>query len=460
MSATAENRLSRRTLIKAGVAGAATVTALSSWEAISARAGAAGPPVTQGSGFGPLAPVPDQATGLPLLALPAGFSYISYGWTNDVMSDGIPTPNAHDGMGAFHLGGTITGLVRNHERGTGTPFVTPAYDPAATGGTTNLTFDTAKGEWLSSYASLSGTLRNCAGGPTPWNTWVTCEETTDIVGEVAHGYVFEVPVEGKGDAVPLREAGRFSHEAVAIDPRDTTMYLTEDATPSGFYRYRSSAGGPGGRLGPGGTLEMRRSVTPGTGDGGAHVTYTDDTGTEYDTSWVPIDVPDWRPPTPRPALQGQAKGAAVFTRLEGAWYDNGKVYFVSTSGGPVAQGQVFEYDPQREKLRVLFASPSAAVLNAPDNITLSPRGGIVLCEDGSGEEFLHGLTRNGEIFPIARNNADLRAGTAGKSVAAQDYRGSEWAGACFDLTGTWLFACLQSPGVTFAITGPWATRGL
>jgi uncharacterized repeat protein (TIGR03803 family) len=137
------------------------------------------------------------------------------------------------------------------------------------------------------------------------------------------------------------------------------------------------------------------------------------------------------------------------------------VYFVSTSGGPAGQGQVFDYDPASDTLTVLFASPSGDVLNAPDNICVSPRGGLVLCEDGGGDEYLHGLTLDGQIFPLARNNADLRGGTAGKAVAPNDYRGSEWAGATFEVKhGQWLFANLQSPGVTFAITGPWSAGGL
>ncbi len=74
-----------------------------------------------------------------------------------------------------------------------------------------------------------------------------------------------------------------------------------------------------------------------------------------------------------------------------------------------------------------YASPGAEVLNAPDNMWVSPRGGLVLCEDG-GTEYVHGLTTEGEIFRFAQNTADLRGGTADKAVAPSDYRGSEWAG--------------------------------
>ena len=408
-------------------------------------------------GFGPLAPVRDETTGLELLALPRGFSYISFGWTGDLLADGRPTPAAHDGMAAFDRGGR-THLVRNHELGNGTPFASGSavYDPTAAGGTTNLVFDSAAGRWETSYASLSGTIRNCAGGPAPWGSWLTCEETTQVNDagtpqEVRHGYVFDVPADGVSDAVPLTGLGRFSHEALAIDPATGIVYLTEDATPSGFYRFVPDR--PGDLSS--GTLQMAAIE-------GVPITYAADTGSTWEiTEWVTIDQPDPGPGEPSTVQQGLSKGGTAITRGEGAWYGNGHIYFVSTSGGPVGEGQVFDYDPVADTLTVLFASPGPDVLNAPDNICVSPRGGLVLCEDGSGEEFLHGLTLDGEIFPIARNNVDLRGGTAGKAVAPADYRGSEWAGATFEPRhGQWLFVNLQSPGITFAITGPWAAGGL
>jgi secreted PhoX family phosphatase len=407
-------------------------------------------------GFGPLAPVKDETTGLELLALPRGFSYLSFGWTGDPLDDGRPTPGAHDGMAAFTLG-RRTRLVRNHELGDGTPFTRDAvYDPTAAGGTTTLEFDPAAGRWEGGYASLSGTIRNCAGGPAPWGSWLTCEETTQVNNagtpeEVRHGYVFDVPADGVSDAVPLTGLGRFSHEALAIDPATGIVYLTEDATPSGFYRFVPDR--PGDLTS--GTLQMAAIE-------GLPVTYTADTGTTWQISrWVTIDQPDPGPGEPSTVQQGLRKGGTAITRGEGAWYGNGHIYFVSTSGGPFGQGQVFDHDPVAGTLMVLYASPGADVLNAPDNICVSPRGGLVLCEDGSGDEYLHGLTLDGEIFPIARNNVDLRGGTAGKAVAPSDYRGSEWAGATFETRhGRWLFANLQSPGITFAITGPWAAGGL
>ena len=127
------------------------------------------------AGYGPLAPAADQTTGLPLLALPAGFSYVSFGWRGDLLASGTPTPGGHDGMAAFRGGGHRVRLVRNHELGRGVQFASPFYDTQAAGGTTTLEFDTRDGVLVDADASLAGTLRNCAGGPTPWGSWLTCE---------------------------------------------------------------------------------------------------------------------------------------------------------------------------------------------------------------------------------------------------------------------------------------------
>ncbi|MEV4543475.1 alkaline phosphatase PhoX [Micromonospora echinaurantiaca] len=460
MTAVPRSGLDRRNVLRGGVT-AAALAALGPLDALGARTAGAAPmaKLAASPDYGPLYPVKDHSTGLELLRLPRGFEYLSYGWTGDPMSDGIPTPGAHDGMAAFRRPDGRISLVRNHERGGYTgAFTTPAYNPAATGGTTTVVFDPDAGEFTGSWASLGGTIRNCAGGPTPWGTWLTCEETTEIGPDgTRHGYVFEVPHTGNGDPRPLKQMGRFSHEAVAVDPRTGIVYLTEDATPSGLYRYLPHTPG---ELSAGGVLQML--VVP-TADGSSYTTYGDGTGVEYrDLTWVDIPNPDYAPGETRPALQGAALGAAVFRRLEGAWYGNERIYIVSTSGGPAGQGQVFEYDPAAERMRVLFASPDAAVLNNPDNICVSPRGGIVLCEDGDSGEYLHGLTTDGVIFPFALNQVVIPAGgVPGKTVAAGNYSGSEWCGSTFEpKNGNWLFVNAQSPGITFAITGPWRTGSL
>jgi secreted PhoX family phosphatase len=403
-------------------------------------------------GYGPLFPTPDQTTGLPLVMLPEGFKYLTFGWIGDPMDDGRPTPGAHDGMAAFAAGRGLLRLVRNHEVGPGAAFSTAAYNPAAGGGTTTLEFDSHNGQLLGTRDSISGTIRNCAGGLTPWGTWLTCEETTIFHAGMPHGYNFEVPADGLGDPTPLRDMGRFSHEAVAVDPATGFVYETEDSGDCGFYRFVPHTPG---QLSDGGELFAMKVKNAMVVNLGGNL----QNGLTLDVEWVPIARPDAAGNIPGNFvwLQGRALGAARFARLEGCWYGNDqKIYVVSTSGG-IGQGQIFEYDPAAETIRLLFQSPGAAVLNAPDNICVSPRGGLVLCEDGGGEEFLHGLTVNGEIFPFAKNNVVLNGERNG---IVGDFRGSEWAGACYSPDGKWLFANLQSPGITVAITGPWKSGAL
>lgn len=315
--------------------------------------------------YGPLYPTRDQATGLELLMLPRGFEYITYGWTGDPMDDGAPTPDSHDGMAAFRGADGKVRLVRNHERGgTSGAFASGmTYNPLAEGGTTTLLFDPDRGEFLGSRPSLAGTIRNCAGGPTPWGTWLSCEETTVVNGSYRHGYVFEVPADGVATGAPLTAMGRFSHEAAAVDPATGNVYLTEDATPSGLYRFVPKVPG---RLSAGGRLEMLRIGTSPT------QTYADSAPRDYGViSWVEIPTPDPGPLDPPTVSQGIARGGAQFERLEGIWFDEGKIYFVSTSGGP-QRGQVFELDPATDRLRLIFHSPGPDVLDSPDNICFSP----------------------------------------------------------------------------------------
>jgi len=440
--------MDRRSFLKSA---AATAAAAVPFTAFIARAEAKTKPV--GVGYGPLAPVADQTTGLPLLQLPDGFSYVSLGWTGDRMASGLPTPGAHDGMAAFRGVGSRIRLVRNHERGPGTPFSGAYYDGGASGGTTTLTFDTKEGSLIETTDSLSGTIRNCAGGSTPWGSWLTCEETT-LFTTMPHGYVFDVPADEFADPTPIRDMGRLSHEAVTVDPVTGYIYETEDAGfTSGFYRYVPHKRN---RPAQGGLLYMLKVArAPGANLGASYPN-----GTTFDVEWVPIESPD-DPSSTMPGnfvwAQGRALGAATFARLEGCKYGNDKqIYIVSTNGG-IGQGQIWVYDSKAETIMLLFQSPSADVLNNPDNITVSPRGGLVLCEDGSGLEFLHGLTVDGEIFKFAQNNVVLNGQRNG---IVGDFTGSEFAGACYSPDGEWLFANIQSPGITVAITGPWQDGAL
>ena len=434
-----------------------------------------------------LVPVPDARDGVVRLHLPSGFEYRSFHDTSSpvVLDDGTVLPGRHDGMAAFPGPGGTSIVIRNHEVagpvgafGPGAP-----YDARGGGGTTT-TVVTSKGVPVRSWTSLNGTMNNCSGGEMPWGSWVSCEETVngpdvgpDFTGASnatltqTHGYVFEVPVSadpatGQSDRVPVRNAGRFAHESVAWAAGH--LYLSEDnfAFPSGLYRY-TPPNDPmaDGHLADGGSLEMLkvRGVT------NAHLEATQARNATYDVEWVPIAHPD---PTHAPGTtndqalvavgdQGRALGAAGFSRLEGTITSGGIVYFTSTQGGGAAEtgpelvagygngfGQVWAYDPASATLRCVFQSDGPLTLDLPDNITASPRGTLVVCEDHDNDNFVRGLSVDGNLWDIALNRM------AGRT-------GDEFAGSTFDDKGHTLFVNIQaSRGLTFAIWGPWRSIGV
>ncbi len=461
---------SRRDFIRNGVMGAASI----SFAALLARQGALAAELPYSDDYGPLELVKDYTTGLKLIALPRGFTYMTYGWTGQPMQDGQRTPAVHDGMDVVAAKGDEIMLVRNHEQGTsGIAFDTIAYDRGyGFGGTTNVAFDHVRGQFLRSFPTLTGTVRNCAGGRTPWGTWLTCEESGNVSpAGVRHGWIFEVPGYGPATGQPLRAMGKSEWEAVAVDPATGNVYQTEDVTPGGFYKFVPARYG---KLERGGELYALKVVGADTynfsGLNGAYVDFAP--GTTWNVEWVRV--------TDVEALNGRiynsAPGRACFARPEGCYYDSGKIYFTCTSGGVARQGQVFVYDPRRETLTMVFNSTGAGIgnteCNMPDNIAVSPRGGIMLCEDGGNSiQRLRGLTQSGGTFLFAENRVVLDAaqiaqvdaslnagGSIVETIPPGTYTNNEWCGACF--YEKWMFVNLQTPGITFAITGPWDNGAL
>jgi secreted PhoX family phosphatase len=441
----------RRTFLRRGAMGAGALWAFSLAPFMARKAEGAAIP----SPYGDIFPTADETTGLELLKLPAGFRYQSFSWTGDVMADQVRCPNLHDGMAVVDAQGNSGRiiLVRNHEGGAGTPYLNRpsiTYRNDAAGGTTNLIFSLRHQRWEKDWSTLAGTNRNCAGGVTPWGTWITGEET-DAAG---HGWAFDVGAQ-KGDPRPLKALGRFSHEAMMVDPSTGYVYETEDATPSGFYRFVPNVPG---KLIEGGQLYMLKAINGPLDDDFGPVSVV---GQTWQVEWVPIN--DSEAIATATVEQGMAQGGAQFRRLEGCWWGDFKGYFLSTNGGSVSEGQVFEYDPINETLKLIYVSTTADDLDNPDNITVTPRGGLLLCEDAAGGanvigERLVGLTLEGQTFTFAQNNVVLteqQLMEAGKSVAPNDYRTTEFAGASYSPDGQWLFVNIQTPGITFAITGPW-----
>ena len=467
-----------------------------------ARAAHGGTPPGPGNdvGYGPLRPAGDD------LALPPGFQYRVISNEADPMDDGFPTPKAMDGMATFPGPNGNILLVRNHEDNQAGAVLRPrppnststsagilnsvldthygprafAYDAFAGGGTTTLEVEShGERRLVRQYWSLVGTLRNCAGGPTPWGSWLSCEETLENASATGyaqnHGYIFEVPI----DTVPgtpvipvaLKHMGRFSHEAVAVDPATGIVYETEDqGDGSGFYRYVPAVKPtrPGDLASPTGVLQMLKIA----GVNNYETAINQTIGVKLPVEWVTISNPDPVPATgPEGSAvfsAGYALGGARFRRLEGCWHSNGKIVFVSTNGGNEGFGQVWVYDPSAETVMLLVESPSHHVFDGPDNICVSPRGGMIVCEDATAAQYLRGISPTGQLFDFARNLRNT----------------IEFAGACFSPDGRTLFVNLYGRAnvrttlpykatvqrvvgpepferaATVAIWGPWAAGPL
>lgn len=403
------------------------------------------------SGFGEL--VPDQNG---VINLPQGFQYSVISCAGDPLTGAGIVPSDHDGMAAFSGGLAGIWLVRNHEISLADvehgkyPVIAgegcSTYDPEAPGGTTTLLVGFDR-QLRRHHVSLAGTLNNCAGGPTPWRTWLTCEETTGTL-EKPHGYVFEVDPRCGGNPEPIITMGRFAHEAVAFDRRGVA-YLTEDAGGPYGCLYRMLPKEPlGGRgsLHAGGALQAA-AVSGVDGD----LSSVHEPGTVLPVDWVPVKNVNPRQGETPLREQAQSLGATQISKAEGVWTDyEGRVWFTSSyAGGPdgdspsavAHRGQIWRYDPEEETMTLVVFVPPGTAWDAPDNITASPFGFAVACNDGDDDQYLMSISDDGRVYPLAQNVLNT----------------SEFAGATFSPTGRTLFVNLQSPGMTLAIWGPWCS---
>ncbi len=417
------------------------------------------------AGYGPLVSGPD-------LDLPDGFICRVIARTGEEMDGGLLVPGRPDGMAAFPGPNGTTVIVCNHELNFNdedkSAFAGDARRLAlidaslihdagfdgrpCTGGTTNIVYDTKSQQKVRQFLSLAGTERNCAGGPTPWNTWLTCEETVARAGErhaLDHGYNFEVPAKAEPGPVrpfALKEMGRFNHEAVAVDPASGIVYQTEDRHDGLIYRYVPNVPGElhkGGRLQALAargqrSLDTRNWVIP-------HLV---DEGEEFEVDW--IDMENVESPEDDLRFRGYDAGAARFARGEGMWYGNDAVYFACTNGGHAKAGQIWRYAPSPNegtaeeekapgKLRLFVEPNDRNLIDNADNLTMAPWGDAIVVEDGGGENRIVGVRPNGTLYVLGRNARSE----------------SELAGPTFSPDGSTLFLNIQHDGLTLAVTGPW-----
>jgi uncharacterized protein len=491
--------VSRRQVLTGGAAAGVGLTVAGvlpslAQPAAASPAHAGGPPAGR-----PFPPLQDDPNGI--LALPAGFSYtiVTREGTTDLSFGQGKTPAYHDGTGVVAASRNGLTIIQNHEMTPhmstyGVPHIAgTVYDPGAANasGCTVITTDgdgRATGEWV----GISGTVRNCAGGVTPWGTWLTCEETFINAGatwsaagqtgtyEKNHGYVFEVfqADSAHQSPKPIKAFGRFEHEALAVEPNLQHVYLSEDASgPNGlFYRWTAPHGV---RLGHGlanllgdtaGTLEAMQirlddgSIVPDV----AYITSAQ-LGRPFRVTWIPVADRD---AVSKPIRSQFADGTVTRgKKFEGVWSNGKGVYIVNSfafgandlpADATKHDGLVWYYDYSDETITLVtyfphnpasetegtFPKYADLVFDGPDNVTVTPWGTLVLAEDGVKASHVLSSVPGGPTYAIARNML-----SNGTSSGSPTY--SEFTGPTFSPDGKILFVNIQAPGITLAITGPW-----
>ena len=372
-----------------------------------------------------------------LLELPPGFDSRVIDRCGDAMSDGYKVPGSPDGMGCAMTPDGKLVLMRNHEldvdlsRAASAGMPREAYDARCLGGVSRVVLEPRNLSRVSSNMVLTGTLRNCGGGLSPWG-WLSAEEAV----EAGHGYVFRCPVDAAAllPADRLTAYGRFNHEAVYVDPRSNVAYLTEDQADGCLYRF-----------------VPHRPDEPFVGklqalrvDGKPRLdTANLEIGVRMRVAWV--DVPEPDPSTDSVRYQAQDRGAAIFRRAEGIAGAGDAVHICATIGGRKGLGQILLLSlAGDETLQAVGESSGPSDLEMPDNICLAKNGDIYMAEDGlDGAQYVRGITPDGRVFDVAR----LANGSG------------ELAGVCFSPGGQHLFVNVYEQGVTLAVTGPFRELG-
>jgi hypothetical protein len=384
------------------------------------------------------------------------------------MSDGLAVADRADGMGCLPFDEDRVVLIRNHELKPSHIDKQPepirtfrsedAYDTYANGvalpgGTTNIIYNLKTKQVEQEFVSLIGTIRNCAGGITPWNTWLSCEESVAKPdGDISkqHGYIFEVPANATSTvkAVPLKAMGRFNHEAAAVDPKTGIVYLTEDRGDSLFYRFIPKAYG---KLAEGGQLQALVIKSKPQFDTRNWQENSIALSVWLDTEWIDITNPE--SPEDDLRIQGFDKGAALFARGEGIHWGDDELYFCCTNGGQKQLGQIMRYQPSVNegtnqeagkpgRIQLFLESEDKSLFNFGDNLVVTPFGDLIVCEDQYTDvvdNHLRGVTLEGELYNFARLHEQ-----------------TELAGACFSPDGSTMFVNVYSPTKTLAIEGPWS----
>lgn len=412
---------SRRDFLAHALQGAAAVAAVPS---LAANAAAA--PVSRFASIGGL-----RAPDINGLRLPAGFSSRVVAVSGQFVEGTLhPWHAAPDGGAVYPMadGGWV--------------YASNSEVPLGLGGAGALQFDKT-GRIVNAYSILAGTRSNCAGGKTPWNTWLSCEE-------VADGRVYECDPFRSNLGTVLPALGTFAHEAVAVDGPRKTLYLTEDDGDGRFYRFLPSpADWPPGASRPqlaNGQLQVLRftELSPGAVPDSFDVTRT------RKVIWETVRNLPLVPQLLERSRLGAAAPGSRFRGGEGLWYARGLVYF-STKG----DNRIWAYNPTTSTLRAIYdfakVPASKRILSGVDNLAVTEFGDVLVAEDG-GDMQIVVLLPDGRTVPLLQA-ADQQAGTDLKS---------EITGPAFSPDGSRLYFSAQrsgrngafGSGITFEIRLP------